>query len=75
MVRTYHNAAIIEWHYIAEEGTPKQEGNYLVASTRNQHRVFSARFRPSSGWAMKCKGRYIYAWAESPDFPPLDPQL
>lgn len=75
MARMFHNAVVIEWHYIAEEGQPKTEGSYLVASTRNQHRVFSAHYRPRDGWALKSKGRYVYAWATLPDFPPLSPQI
>lgn len=75
MSRIYSNAAVIEWHYIDASGTPKAEGNYLVASTMNQHRVFSAKYSPSKGWHLKDKGRHIYAWAENPDFPPLAPQI
>lgn len=75
MARMFQNAVVIEWHYISEDGVPRTKGNYLVASTRNQHRVFTAVFSPSKGWHLPNKGRYIYAWAESPDFPPLLPQL
>lgn len=75
MARLYRNAAIIEWHYIAEEGNPKLDGLYFVASRLNPHRVFTCHYRPEFGWSQGTKGRHLYAWAALPDFPPLSPQI
>lgn len=74
-MKLYQNAVIIEWNYTSEAGNPKAEGLFLVASRRNTKRVFTAAFRPGLGWATPNKGKYIYAWAALPVFPPLLPSL
>ena len=71
MPHIYNNAAVIEWNYVRDVGNPKREGSFVVASTRTLHRVFQAKYTPSTGWHTRNRGRYIYAWAMLPDYPPL----
>lgn len=50
---------------------PKRSGVYLAATLTNIHRVFYCKYNAGKGWALKDKGRNVYAWAELPEFPPV----
>lgn len=50
---------------------PKRSGTYIAASLKNTKRVFFCKYTAGKGWALKDKGRNIYAWAEMPEFPPV----